>query len=71
MVHSQLTPSLCPVLPRALPHPPQHGKVGLLTFCLALASPLLGALSFRRLGLVQRFPEGWQPRLKWLHRLVG
>lgn len=49
----------------------QHGKVGLLTFCLALASPLLGALSFRRLGLVQRFPEGWQPRLKWLHRLVG
>ncbi|KAL4443035.1 hypothetical protein ABPG77_008526 [Micractinium sp. CCAP 211/92] len=48
-----------------------HGKVGLLTFCLALASPLLGALSFRRLGLVQRFPDGWQPRLKWLHRLIS
>ncbi|KAI3436714.1 hypothetical protein D9Q98_006129 [Chlorella vulgaris] len=48
-----------------------HGKMGLLTFLLALASPLLGALSFRRLGLVQRFPQHWQPRLKWLHRLVS
>jgi cytochrome b-561 domain-containing protein 2 len=48
-----------------------HGKMGLLTFLLALASPLLGALSFRRLGLVQRFPQDWQPRLKWLHRLVS
>jgi cytochrome b-561 domain-containing protein 2 len=48
-----------------------HGKVGLLTFLLALAAPLLGMLSFRRLGLIQRFPPDWQPRLKWLHRLVG
>ena len=48
-----------------------HGKVGLLTFVLALASPALGTLSFRRLGLIQRFPEDWQPRLKWLHRLVS
>lgn len=48
-----------------------HGKVGLCTFTLALAAPLLGALSFRRLGLIQRFPEPWQPVLKWLHRLVG
>ena len=47
-----------------------HGKVGLCTFCLALAAPLLGAASFRRLGIIQRFPEPWQPRLKWLHRLV-
>ena len=45
--------------------------MGLLTFVLALASPALGTLSFRRLGLIQRFPEDWQPRLKWLHRLVS
>lgn len=48
-----------------------HGKVGLVTFLLSLASPLLGALSFRRLGLVQRLPEGWQPQMKWLHRLIS
>ena len=48
-----------------------HGKVGLCAFGLALAAPLLGACSFRWLGLIQRFPEPWQPRLKWLHRLVG
>lgn len=47
-----------------------HGKVGLVTFLLALASPLLGVLSFRRLGLIQKFPQDWHPRLKWLHRLV-
>lgn len=48
-----------------------HGKVGLVTFLLALASPLLGVLSFRRLGLIQKFPQDWHPRLKWLHRLVS
>ena len=48
-----------------------HGKVGLCAFSLALAAPLLGAAAFRRLGLIQRFPEAWQPRLKWLHRLVS
>ena len=47
-----------------------HGKVGLLSFGLALLSPALGVLSFRRLGLIQRFPEDWQPHIKWLHRLV-
>ncbi|PRW55908.1 cytochrome b561 domain-containing 2 [Chlorella sorokiniana] len=48
-----------------------HGKVGLCTFLLALAAPLLGAASFRRLGIIQRFPEPWQPRIKWLHRLIS
>lgn len=48
-----------------------HGKVGVVTLALALASPLLGVCSFRRLGVIQKFPEPWQPRLKWLHRLVG
>jgi hypothetical protein len=77
-----LTHLPCPARSPSLPTPTQnlkgkhhftslHGKVGLLTFVLALASPALGMLSFRRLGLIQRFPEDWQPRLKWLHRLVS
>lgn len=48
-----------------------HGKVGILTLALAAAAPLLGAASFRRLGLIQRFPEGWRAHIKWLHRLVS
>ena len=48
-----------------------HGKVGVLTLALLGASPLLGSLSFRRLGLLQRLPEGLQPHVKWLHRLVS
>jgi cytochrome b-561 domain-containing protein 2 len=48
-----------------------HGKLGLLTLVLTVLSPLLGAISFRRLGLIQRFPEQWHGRIKKAHRLVS
>ncbi|KAI8468594.1 MAG: eukaryotic cytochrome b561-domain-containing protein [Monoraphidium minutum] len=48
-----------------------HGKLGLLTLVLTAASPLLGVVSFRKLGLIQRFPDEWQPRLKKTHKLLG
>lgn len=49
----------------------QHAKFGLATLLLSIASPLLGLISFKRLGILQRFPEAWHPRLKWLHRRAG
>lgn len=75
-LHSTNPAPSCPALPlqnlKGKAHfTSLHGKVGLVAFSLAMAAPLLGVLSFRRLGLIQRFPEPWQPRLKWLHRLVG
>eukprot|EP00887_Chlorella_sp_A99_P002879 scaffold6.g2879.t1 len=48
-----------------------HGKTGLVATALTAASVLLGVLSFRKLGLIQRFPESWQPHIKWLHRMVS
>jgi hypothetical protein len=30
-----------------------------------------GVISFKKLGLIQRFPEPWQPQIKLLHRRVG
>jgi len=48
--------------------PPQ---LGLLTLILTGLSPLLGAVSFRKLGLIHRFPEAWHPRLKKAHRALG
>ncbi|KIZ04868.1 cytochrome [Monoraphidium neglectum] len=47
-----------------------HGKLGLLTLVLTGLSPLLGAISFRKLGLLQRFPEQWHSRLKKAHRVA-
>jgi hypothetical protein len=38
---------------------------------LACVSPILGALGFRRLGLLERFPKEWQAAVKWTHRLLG
>jgi len=48
-----------------------HAQVGLATMLLSLGSPLLGLVSFRRMGIIQRFPERLQPRIKWLHRQLG
>lgn len=48
-----------------------HAKFGLATLVLSILMPLWGAASFRRLGIVQRFPERWQPRIKALHRQLG
>lgn len=38
---------------------------------LALAAPVMGILSFRKLGLITRFPERWHPTIKWAHRAVS
>ena len=46
-------------------------QLGLLTLVLTGLSPVLGAVSFRKLGIIQRFPDHWQPRLKKLHKLVS
>ena len=46
-------------------------QLGVITVGLTLLAPLLGVSSFRKLGVVTKFPEAWQPRIKWLHRMVG
>ncbi|KAK9916106.1 hypothetical protein WJX75_008637 [Coccomyxa subellipsoidea] len=48
-----------------------HAKFGLATFILGIMAPLGGLMSFRRLGLLQKFPDKFQPRIKWAHRNVG
>lgn len=30
--------------------------------------PLWGLVAFRKMGIIQRFPERWQPAIKMLHR---
>ncbi len=47
-----------------------HGKVGAINLALALAAPLLGTLSFKKLGLLSNLSEEMQPRVKWAHRVV-
>jgi len=48
-----------------------HGKVGLLNFLLSLASPTLGILSFKYLGIYNKLPDTWQPYTKWAHRFLA
>lgn len=48
-----------------------HAKFGLATFILGIVAPLGGLISFRRLGLLQKFPDKLQPRIKWAHRNIG
>ncbi|GBF87436.1 hypothetical protein Rsub_00147 [Raphidocelis subcapitata] len=48
-----------------------HGRLGLLALILSAAAPLLGAVSFRKLGLIQRFPEEWHYTIKKAHRALG
>ncbi|PNW82466.1 hypothetical protein CHLRE_06g280100v5 [Chlamydomonas reinhardtii] len=48
-----------------------HAKFGLATLILSVLMPLWGLVSFRRMGIIQKFPERWQPRIKALHRQLG
>ncbi|GLI61584.1 hypothetical protein VaNZ11_004000 [Volvox africanus] len=48
-----------------------HAKFGLATLILSILMPLWGLVSFRRMGIIQRFPEVWQPRIKAAHRQLG
>jgi hypothetical protein len=47
-----------------------HSRFGLAVLVLGCIAPAGGVVSFRRFGLLQRFPEKAQTRLKWLHRNV-
>lgn len=64
-----------PLLPQSL-HGKEHfaslhGKVGALNLLLVALAPVLGVVSFRRMGLITKLPEALQPRVKWLHRMVS
>lgn len=48
-----------------------HGKIGLGACLAGLAAVAGGAVSFRKLGLLQRFPEPLQAQIKLAHRLAG
>lgn len=48
-----------------------HAKFGLATLVLGFLAPLGGAISFRRFGLLQRFSDRLQLRIKWFHRNVS
>ena len=48
-----------------------HAKFGLATLVLGFLAPLGGFVSFRRFGLLQRFPDQLQMRIKWFHRNVS
>jgi cytochrome b-561 domain-containing protein 2 len=45
-------------------------QMGLATMVLMVAAPLLGLVSFRKMGLIQRYSEGTQRWIKALHRQV-
>ena len=48
----------------------EYLQFGLASLILSVASPLLGLISFKRLGLINKFPEQWHSTLKWAHRRV-
>ena len=48
-----------------------HGKLGLAAVVLSIATPLLGAVSFKTLGLLTRFPQHTHARVKRAHRSLG
>ncbi|KDD74305.1 hypothetical protein H632_c1416p1 [Helicosporidium sp. ATCC 50920] len=45
-----------------------HGKVGAVNFGATLGALLWGSLSFKKLGLITRFPERYHATIKWGHR---
>jgi cytochrome b-561 domain-containing protein 2 len=48
-----------------------HGKLGLLTICLTILSPAIGALAFKKLGALDMLPESIRPLVKAVHRRLG
>lgn len=48
-----------------------HSKFGVAVLVLTVLVPIGGALCFRKLGFIQRFPEKWHPWIKALHRMLG
>lgn len=48
-----------------------HAKVGLATLCLSIVAPLLGVVSFKKLGIYEKLPVALQAQSKWFHRNVG
>ena len=45
-------------------------QCGLATLILTAAAPLGGVISFRKMGIIDRFPETMHGGLKWAHRKV-
>lgn len=45
--------------------------MGALNLLLVALAPLLGVVSFRKMGIITKLPEDVQPRVKWLHRMVS
>ncbi len=45
-------------------------QCGLASLILSILAPLQGVISFRKLGIIQKFPERLQPSIKALHRSV-
>ncbi|GAX81977.1 hypothetical protein CEUSTIGMA_g9405.t1 [Chlamydomonas eustigma] len=48
-----------------------HSKFGVATLLMTVLSPLMGVVSFKRLGIITKFPEKWHSFIKFLHRRVG
>ena len=48
-----------------------HGKLGLVASVCALLTTAVGAVAFRKFGVLQSVPLHWQDRVKLLHRLSG
>lgn len=46
-------------------------QFGLATIILSFLMPVWGLVSFRRMGIIQRFPERLQPLIKMMHRQLG
>ncbi|CAD7703573.1 unnamed protein product [Ostreobium quekettii] len=49
----------------------RHAKVGLATLIFTALAPLIGAASFKSLGIFETLPMWLQQRVKWIHRNVG
>ena len=47
-----------------------ESQAGLATLIVAAIAPLGGIVSFRKLGLIDRFPESMHGGMKWAHRKV-
>eukprot|EP00192_Tetraselmis_astigmatica_P021778 CAMPEP_0117658842 /NCGR_PEP_ID=MMETSP0804-20121206/6087_1 /TAXON_ID=1074897 /ORGANISM="Tetraselmis astigmatica, Strain CCMP880" /LENGTH=268 /DNA_ID=CAMNT_0005465405 /DNA_START=81 /DNA_END=888 /DNA_ORIENTATION=+ len=48
-----------------------HGQLGLAVVALSAASALMGATSFKKLGLLSYFPEDKHRSIKYFHRSLG
>ncbi|KAL3148526.1 hypothetical protein ABBQ38_013964 [Trebouxia sp. C0009 RCD-2024] len=48
-----------------------HAKCGAITAILAVSASAGGVTAFRKMGVIQKFPERMHKTLKWMHRNLG